>query len=479
MRLENTGWIAQSHRKPGAAVPRGWAIVAAGLAWSVAAAGSAAASTAVSYVGPGNGTWNIASNWSPAGVPANSGSSEFTVTIASNSVVFNLAGNTAIDDLILSKSLQLNSGCNLTVTNQLSLSTASITAKGGNFTANGPATTATDISLDAESGAQVVMPALGQITDDNVFFGGFQANGAGSLLDLSQVTTMAVTTLAASVKAGSGGEVNLHNLLAVTSTNGNTLGLTASAGTVNVSSLGGGSSNSGVGSVTLSNSGVVLWGSPTSLNTLSLTVTGTGNTINLSQIATATAVSFDAEGGAQVSLPVLAQITNNNPFLGHLQANGAGSLLDLSHVTTMAVGISPMSVQAASGGKVNLDNLLSVSSPNGSAGITVSLTASGGTIDASNLGGGTSNSGVGSVILSNSGTVLWGSPTSLNTLSLKVTGPGNTIDLERRCHGHQRGPRRRGRSAGRLPGSRRLRSITFLPAHCRPTGPAVCWTFRT
>ncbi len=428
MRLENTCWIARPVASRASRCCVGWAMVAAGLAWSVAGAGSAAASTAVSYVGASNGSWNAASNWSPAVVPANSGASQFTVTIAVNPVVFNLGGNTTINDLILSQSLQLNSGCNLTVANQLSLSTASITANGGNFTANGPATTATDTSLNAESGAQVVLPALAQITNNNVFYGGLQANGAGSLLDLSQVTTIAVNNLqSTTVQAGSGGEVNLHNLLSVTSTNGSTLGLTASGGTIDVSSLGGGASNSGVGSVSLSNSGTVLWGSPTSLNALSLKVTGAGNTINLSQIATATSVSFDAEGRAQVVLPALTQITVNNPFV-ELQANGAGSLLDLSHVTTMAVNNTFASVQAGSGGEVNLHNVLSVTSSNGNT-LSLSLTASGGTIDVSSLGGGTSNSGVGSVTLSNSGAVLWGSPTSLTTFALKVTGAGNTIAL--------------------------------------------------
>ena len=52
-----------------------------GLAWLLPA-GVSAAATAVSYVGPSNGLWNTASNWSIAAVPANSGSNQFTVTIS-------------------------------------------------------------------------------------------------------------------------------------------------------------------------------------------------------------------------------------------------------------------------------------------------------------------------------------------------------------------------------------------------------------
>ena len=80
-------------------------MLAVGLATSLTA--SARAATIVSYVGPNNGQWNTASYWSPAGVPANSGTNQFTVTVASNSVNFNLVGTTTINNLLLSNSLQL------------------------------------------------------------------------------------------------------------------------------------------------------------------------------------------------------------------------------------------------------------------------------------------------------------------------------------------------------------------------------------
>ncbi len=423
MRLQRIFWRVRliAHQACGSLLCL--AILAAGLA-PLLPAGARAATTGIAYIGPNNGLWNTASNWSPAVVPANTGTTQFTVTIAGNPVVFNLAGASTVNDLLLSNSLQLNANCNLTVANQLSLSNASLTANGGNFTANGPATSATNLNLNASSGAQVALQALTQITENSWGYGPLQANGANSLLDLSHVTTMAVNG-GLSVTTSSGGDVNLHNLLAITSSSGQTASLNASSGTINVSNLGGGTGNSGVSSVTLSNSGTVLWGSPTSLNTLSVTITGTGNILNLGQVASATDLNLNASGGAHVTLPALTQITENSWGYGPLQANGANSLLDLSHVTTMAVN-GGLSVTTSSGGDVNLHNLLAITN---SSGQTASLNASSGTINVSSLGGGTGNSGLGSATLSNSGTVLWGSPTSLNTFSLTITGTGNTIDV--------------------------------------------------
>ena len=129
------------------------AMLAAGLS-SLVTTGALAAltTTSVSYTGPNNGLWNSAGNWSTGSVPANSGTNQFTVTIAGNAVVFNLAGSTTINDLILSNALQLNANCNLAVANQLSLSGASITANGGNFTADGPPATATNLNVNASTG---------------------------------------------------------------------------------------------------------------------------------------------------------------------------------------------------------------------------------------------------------------------------------------------------------------------------------------
>ncbi len=234
-------------------------------------------------------------------------------------------------------------------------------------------------------------------------------------------------------QSSTGNEVNLHNLLSVASTNSNSFALTDAGGTINVSSLGGGTTNSGVGSVTVSNSGTVLWGHPTNLNTLSLTVTGPGNTINVGHVAAATSVSVNAASGAQLSLPALTQITENAAF-GELQASGTASLLDLSHVTTIAVNNVFVTVQSGTGNAVNLHNLVSVTSSNGN---TLGLNANGGTINVSSLGtllGSIQIGGGGEVLLSGSGsisgsvTVSGGSSTSTQGM-LDFSGAMGTMEF--------------------------------------------------
>ena len=86
-------------------------------------------------------------------------------------------------------------------------------------------------------------------------------------------------------------------------------------------------------------------------------------------------------------LPALTQITENN--YSTLQSNGTGSLLNLSQVTAIT-GNSQVNFQTSSGGVVNLQNLTSIGS-----GANVELNASSGTINLPNVGGGTSNGGLG------------------------------------------------------------------------------------
>ena len=326
----------------------------------------------------------------------------------------------------LDNTLTLNSGCSLSASGQISLSAATVTSNGGNFIANGPSTTATDLNLTASSGAEVAIPVLTQIADAGFPFGSMQANGTGSLLSLPQVTTIAFNNIFTGVQASSGGGVDLHSLLSITSSSVNSMGMTANGGTIDISNLAVGTSNSASITFSLSNSGAVLWGSPTSVSLIGLTVTGTGNTIDVSHVATATDFSVNASGGAQVALPLLTQIADASYPFGSMQANGAGSLVSLPQVTTIAFNNIFTGVQASSGGRVDLHSLLSITS----SGVnSMGLTANGGTIDVSNLAVGTSNSASLNVSLSNSGVVLWGSPTSLRLIGLTVTGTVNKIDV--------------------------------------------------
>ena len=127
-----------------------------------------------------------------------------------------------------------------------------------------------------------------------------ESDGAGSLLNLSQVTAITGNS-ALNINTSSGGAINLQNLASIGSGVGAYLGI--SGGTVNVLNVGGGTSNGGLSTAQLSDSGALLWGSPTALNNFGLTLTGTGNTVNLSQVVTGTNVSLYAVSGAKSCCP--------------------------------------------------------------------------------------------------------------------------------------------------------------------------------
>ncbi len=110
---------------------------------------------------------------------------------------------------------------------------------------------------------------LAQITEtQNGPFATLQASGTGSLLDLSHVATIAVNGLFATVQSSTGNEVNLHNLLAIANSNGNSITLEVSGGTIDVSSL-----RQLAGSIQVGGGGVLLLGGSGSING-SLTVSG-------------------------------------------------------------------------------------------------------------------------------------------------------------------------------------------------------------
>ena len=275
--------------------------------------------------------------------------------------------------------------------NPISLSNFSLTITGsGNMIAIGQVATAANLNLNASSGGQIVFPLLTQIAETN--YNSLQASGTGSLLNLSQVIAITGNNQV-TIQTSSGADINLPNLTSISS--GENVYLQASGGTINVPNVGGGTSNGGITSVQLSSSGAVLWGNPTSLSNFSLTITGSGNTIAIGQVATAANLNLNASSGGQIVFPLLTQIAETN--YNSLQASGTGSLLNLSQVTAIT-GNNQVTIQTSSGADINLQNLTSISS-----GENVYLQASGGTINVPNVGGGTSNGGITSVQLSSSG----------------------------------------------------------------------------
>ena len=181
-------------------------------------------------------------------------------------------------------------------------------------------TTASGANFYVSNGLTLNLPELTSYTQPNgcCYTGTLEATGTGSVLSMPELTSIANTSSGSTlVEALSGGKVELPALNQVTGSN-----------------------------VTLESSG-----SGSAL---------TGATGNAPATATASAANFEVSGGATLSLPQLASYTQpvGCCYTGTLEATGAGSLLSLTGLTSIADTSSGSTlVEALQGGDVELPAL--------------------------------------------------------------------------------------------------------------------------
>ena len=125
--------------------------------------------------------------------------------------------------------------------------------------------------------------------------------------------------------------------------------------------------------------------------------------------------------GQTLSLPNLTSYAAQSASVPTIQANGTGSVVDLSHLTTLSGdSFNYLVVNALAGGEVNLSNLTSTS---GSTHFTADGAAS--TIDLSKLPGLLSDAGSGSSLqATNGGTILDPVLATLNQTDVTTDGTG-------------------------------------------------------
>ena len=338
----------------------------------------------VSWTGLGDGTtWQDLNNWSTKAVPG--GSDDVTINVANNptityngtSTIHSLVDNDSLN--IASGSLSITSGASQVVgsLNVASGATLSLSGSGASFTASG-ATTIDGANLYASGGAVLAFPNLTSYAAQSVYYPTIQANGTGSVVDLSHLTTLSGdTNTFLSVNAQVGGKVNLSNL---TSYTGGATFFTAdgAASTIDLTNLTKLAADYYKNVLQATNGGTILDPLLTTLDHTDLTtdatsklataqitaftsgtITANGGTPDYSGLTSLDGDSVSANNGAVLAFPGVtsyaAQSASYNPTI---QANGTGSVVDLSHLTTLAGGTYPyLSVNALAGGKVNLGNL--------------------------------------------------------------------------------------------------------------------------
>ena len=177
--------------------------------------------------GGGSGNWNDGANWIGGNVPGAGDdavinvASAVTITIQSGDNISVQSVTTASTD-----TLSITSGGALTVTagnsalsGPLSMTGSTLTANGANvnLTASNNSTSASQTTLIAQSGATLSLPNLLSYSSGGTEF---QATGAGSVIDVSALTTITHLGGNWTVNAQSGGEVDLSGLTHLTSTQG-------------------------------------------------------------------------------------------------------------------------------------------------------------------------------------------------------------------------------------------------------------------
>ena len=271
------------------------------------------------------------------------------------------------------------------------LGTSQITTfTNGTITANGGTPDYSGLtSLDgdtvyANSGATLSFPGLTSYAGQSAYYPTIQANGAGSVIDLSHLTTLSGSTYPwLVVNALAGGKVNLSNLTSYTAAATHFTADGAANGTpstIDLSKLTGLFSDTSYHSLLqASNGGSIVDPVLTTLNQTDVT-TDSPSTLGTSQITTFTNGTITANGGtpdysgltsldgdtvyansgATLSFPGLTSYAGQSAYYPTIQANGAGSVIDLSHLTTLSGSTYPwLVVNALAGGKVNLSNLTS------------------------------------------------------------------------------------------------------------------------
>jgi autotransporter-associated beta strand protein len=231
-------------------------------------------------------------------------------------------------------------------------------------------------SLYVYNGTTLSLPQVTSFSLTNNNSATFQANDAGSMLNLTGLTSFSGLTNWLYVYARTGGKVNLSKVANITnsyvnfSADGSAAGNVAS--TIDFSGLTSFSETSyEYGNWSATNGGTILAGNLASLSSTVVSLDGTGEITNewtslkddsvyvtggsytFNNVADIDGSNFYIQNGGQLSLPSVTSVTGTNSNT-YLQANGSGSTLSLPALATITATNNAIYVQAYNGGEVLL-----------------------------------------------------------------------------------------------------------------------------
>jgi RHS repeat-associated protein len=420
--------------------------------------------SSVQWTSATSGAWDVGSNWSTGQVPGSGDDVVIDVNGATPTVTIDSGDQSvhslmASDPLSITGG-SLTVAANSTISDGLTMTGGSLTASGSGVNLKVTGSTAvSEASLFADGGATLNLPNLASYTGSTYSYYSsttFAATGTGSTLSLGALAT---ATLAAGgtiwyVQASKGGQINLPQLATVSVTGGSQVGaqFTADGGgsQIDLSSLTSLSGRNSDSSLTVTHGGSILDGKLTTLNEATVTLDGTG-TIATSQWAsftnfssiTVTGGSYTLSGmndldgsvltvsGGTLSLPNVFSYTGSNYSYYSstaFSATGAGSTLSLGALATatLATGGTIWNVNATKGGQINLPHLATVSVTGGSqVGAQFAADGNGSQIDLSSLTSLSGRNSDSSLTVTHGGSILDGKLTTLNEATVTLDGTGS------------------------------------------------------
>ena len=318
--------------------------------------------TAVSWDGGGDGTnWSDPINWSANALPG--AADDVTINVVGAITVTHASGNTTIRSVNSAENLVISGG-SFTVTNGASVVSGaftinpnlSLTAFGATatFTASG-ATTFDGSHLFASAGGQINLPLATSYAETAFTQTQFIANGTGSQIDLSGLTSLTGNG-AVNIYAQAGGTIKMSALASTTARN---LSFQTDGATslLDLSALTNATDVNRQNSLSLLNGGVL---------TAPVLATFAGGTIivtNMSaSIPTLTNIDtsfLNANANGILTLPGVTSYAeaafNQTQFI----ANGVNAKIDLSNLTSLTGTTGAMNIYAQAGGTIKMSGLAS------------------------------------------------------------------------------------------------------------------------
>ena len=253
-------------------------------------------------------------------------------------------------------------------------------------------------SLVANGGGILTLPNVASYAEAPFGTTNFQATGTGSKLDLTGITSLAGTSGLLNVTAQSGGTIEMDSLPSTTA-RAVRFTVDGATSTVDLSALTSGTDTILLSQLNLLNGGTLI--APLLATYSGGTITVTNMSATLSQLTNINSSSLTANGGGILSLPNVTSYAEAPFGTTTFQANGAGSKIDVTPITSVTGTTGSFNINANAGGTIEIDSLVSttVRDTNLNADGPASL------VNASALVTWTDSTNSGNVTVTNSGTV--------------------------------------------------------------------------